>query len=664
MYCNITFAQIQEKVDFFIKSISIQFDEKSVLKNDENYSDVIPISSTMTKEKLEFLGINPLDADPKVKTFVKIVENEYLESTEDYNVTLQVGQYAIVEFRISKIANIAENSIVEFISLAKPIDFQLDESSQKVRSTLAHQNFGLKGENTLIGIIDSGIDYKNPDFKNNSGTENRIFSIWDMLATQGPPPTGFSAGTEWNHNQIQNQTCTHSDPEGHGTLVAGIAAGNGNSTGNSIPANTYVGMAPVANLLVANTTKNTASVVEALKWISDKAIAENKPWVANLSLGTKWGPRDGTSPFERCIDDILESPVFGSGRIAIVSAGNEGKSKRHITGSGTNTQTRVFNINSTTFSTNEHIYLEIWYPQFDNYSIKITTPNNNSYGPYSIGYGTTTNAGYGWVTNEGFIFVNNARYSNEYPNYYRDTDDNLIFIHLSDILHNNTQYHLENGNWTIELTGQNSYGRWDGYLIEGGVSSIFSEGHYDNSRTLTEPGTCYNVITVGSFNSKNYWLDVYGNPQSQSSYIINQISDFSSQGPTRDGRNKPEILAPGAWVASTKSSTYNGSPQNTARDGKHYHSIGTSLAAPHVTGTVALLFQQNPSYTLNQIKEILDESKTPEGYLDVYQAILLHYQDPLLPIRKNPLARSLNKQFYFYDFEPEILFSAKRNKIN
>jgi len=175
MYCNITFAQIQEKVDFFIKSISIQFDEKSVLKNDENYSDVIPISSTMTKEKLEFLGINPLDADPKVKTFVKIVENEYLESTEDYNVTLQVGQYAIVEFRISKIANIAENSIVEFISLAKPIDFQLDESSQKVRSTLAHQNFGLKGENTLIGIIDSGIDYKNPDFKNNSGTENRIF---------------------------------------------------------------------------------------------------------------------------------------------------------------------------------------------------------------------------------------------------------------------------------------------------------------------------------------------------------------------------------------------------------------------------------------------------------------------------------------------------------
>jgi len=216
------------------------------------------------------------------------------------------------------------------------------------------------------------------------------------------------------------------------------------------------------------------------------------------------------------------------------------------------------------------------------------------------------------------------------------------------------------------MTSLDNIGRWDAYITLSAIAgkSWFIDSDYDNTKIVSEPSTANKVIGVGSYNSKNSWIDYNGHTQTKNGYPINQISYFSSSGPSRDGREKPDIFAPGAWVASTSSSDVVLIVDNFARDFVHYHSIGTSLSAPFVTGTVALLLAQDNDYTYEDIIDILNESKTPQGYLDVYQAILLHYQDPLLPIRKNPLARSLNKQFYFYDFEPEILFSAKRNKIN
>lgn len=261
----------------------------------------------------DFLSVDLTNPDPDVRVLMKF--DGELEKLNALGIKVQsrIGNILTAHFPISKLQSLAELSEVGSIELGMPINPTLDVSASKVRAPLARSAFGYKGQNVIIGIIDTGIDITHEDFKKSDGT-TRILYIWDQLST-GSPPFGYTYGTEWNSTQINNGTCTERDNTGHGTHVAGIAAGNGRATGNNIPAGTYVGMAPEADIIFVRLDfRNFANIIDGLLWIGSKAASLGKPWVANLSLGTKFGPRDGTSLFEQAVFGVTNQTDLGKGR--------------------------------------------------------------------------------------------------------------------------------------------------------------------------------------------------------------------------------------------------------------------------------------------------------------------------------------------------------------
>ena len=155
----------------------------------------------------------------------------------------------------------------------------------------------LRGKGTLIGIVDSGIDYENAEFRNEDGT-TRIVSLWDQ-SVNGRPPAGYSAGTEYTREQIDAALATEdkevrrqmvktSDVSGHGTAVAGIAAGNGRGS----EGRRFRGAAPEAELIIVKMGApreggfpRTTELMRGVDYIVRKAVELRRPVAINISFG-------------------------------------------------------------------------------------------------------------------------------------------------------------------------------------------------------------------------------------------------------------------------------------------------------------------------------------------------------------------------------------------
>ncbi len=180
------------------------------------------------------------------------------------------------------------------------------------------------GAGVLVGIIDSGIDWRHDDFRHANGT-TRIKAIWDLWSAGSPPPAGFTYGSEWDQNEI-NASLTgggavnEEDTNGHGTHVSGIAAGNGRASSGQ-----YSGVAREADILFAKPFFNGGfaedKTIDAMNYLVQKAASLGQPIAINMSLGGHFGAHDGTSAQERVIDDLS-----GPGVVFCVAAGNEGES--------------------------------------------------------------------------------------------------------------------------------------------------------------------------------------------------------------------------------------------------------------------------------------------------------------------------------------------------
>ena len=167
--------------------------------------------------------------------------------------------------------------------------------------------------------------------------------------------------------------------------------------------------------------------------------------------------------------------------------------------------------------------------------------------------------------------------------------------------------------------------------LSGSTMSASLSSNIDNSMTVSTPGTAFNAITVGAYITKKRWTDLNGNVLQNPNLVLNSASDFSSQGPTRDNRLKPEITAPGELIAASYSaeappsgeysifkSSYTQWPNAyIARDGKHGISQGTSFAAPHVAGTIALMLQQFPDKTSDEIKQAIISTARTDNFTGV-----------------------------------------------
>ena len=479
---------------------------------------------------------------------------------------------------------------------------------------------GINGAGVLIGDVDSGLSWGHDDFKD-AGGGSRILNIWDQTVT-GTPPSGYSYGGEWTKAQIDALTCTETDTNGHGTHVMGIAAGDGSQTGGTygVPAFTYVGMAPMADIIEVKSTYSDTQILDGVAYVFGRATALGKNAVCNISLGGHYGPHDGTSPLESGL-----TALTGAGRIICNSAGNSrgtglsgypylharlfapvpGDSARLlISGASSNPPA----------GSAASVAIDGYYEAADNINITIRTPNNTFIGPITLG---NVNGAYpGTVyTGVGRVYVENGLATTA-------TGKKEIYFEMSRTSATNTP----NGTWTFYFTpvllgGGGRVDMWRFYTYTTTIANATTFTLKNtNENTVSEPANAEGSITVAAWESKNSWTDCGGRSVSYTvAPAIGAICDFSSQGPTVDGRQKPDIAAPGMGIGSARSLNVSYSCGTSATaylndGGYHVINQGTSMAAPHVSGACALLMQKYGAMTPAQIKTYLSANAILDTY--------------------------------------------------
>ena len=562
-------------------------------------------------------GLNPTTGNYE-DGYVCIIYTKFPEVLKANGIAIQsiYSTYVTAWVSLSQISIIENLDGVEFIEAPKIIMPNNDISVGSSGASLLHagkvNNTVYKGDGVIVAIIDSGIDWDHPDFRNvTDQTKSRILRLWDQTITPisgEVSPTGFSYGVEYTQTQINNEIdgspagyVREKDTNGHGTHVAGTAAGNG----AALTTFKYSGLAPNADIVVVkggDGSFTSTNIINALTYLKNLATTLGKPIVVNMSLGGQSSAHDGTDAEEIAVDAFTDS---AAGRIVVIASGNDNGTAIHkqnfLASNGNTTVSIVVPTASASTSTGVFQYT-CYVNDASAVNATITAPggttatrNAGSSGSHSIMGGLAT------------VF-----FSNSIDPGSGDRKINVYVVRAS------TAANVA-GTWILTLTNAtNNSLTIDGWLNYKGsdfANTTLTSG--DNNYLVASPGCATKAITVGSYMAKLDWSSSAGSPNSYPSPSQqDNISSFSSIGPRRDNIQKPDISANGQAVVSCLSSDSglaNTDPYLVV-NGLYRVEQGTSMATPEVSGCVALLLQINKTATFSQIKTALTSTATKDAF--------------------------------------------------
>ncbi|PYP68194.1 MAG: hypothetical protein DMD36_13390 [Gemmatimonadetes bacterium] len=537
---------------------------------------------------------------------------------------------------LSALRALGADSRVRYVQAARRVKPNNDLAMQDIRASLVRTQTngiftGATGSNVIVGTFDTGIDWSHPDFKHPDGT-TRILYIWDLTTTGAPPGNVggqvFDRGNECSAALITAGACSEHDIAGHGSHVAGIAAGDG-SAGSPYQ---YAGVAPNADIIAVkggDVSFSFADVLAGIEYIFKRADVLGRPAVVNLSLGSDFGAHDGTESEEQAIDSLV-----GPGHIVVIAAGNSGSNPTAITGNSppsylhaTRTlitgDTAQLGVTVPAYSAaagsiNDYMWFSLWYDRRDSITVTVRRPDGTT-----LSRSTAETAAEDEGP-EGHIYIDNASGGPESQN-----GDRLADIEMYD---QNPAHPPAAGTWviTIRLNRLGGSGRFD--VWEDAATSTLAgsqiSGGGDNAYIVNTPGNAARAITVAAHVNRVNWTAQAGNFQYIVREQVGDLATFSSSGPTRPvrdslpSRQKPDLSAPGKGVFSVYSSTTSPPAPGAliAPDGVHVLFSGTSMSTPMVTGSVALLLERKPDLTPEQVRTILTGSARQDGFSGVSYA--------------------------------------------
>ena len=531
--------------------------------NNEKLENLLNLSLEATQREREKSEELEIGYEKNTNTWELIVKYSgdisHLEDLEREIIIEKLSnEYAIVRIPEDLIPEFVTNSEIEFVEKPKNLYFSLVQGIRQSCVLPVRRNpYFLKGRDVITAIIDSGIDYFHPDFRNEDGS-TRILALWDqtLQPREGEkPPYEFRRGVEFDREDIDRALAAGSESEGfqivpsrdtsgHGTHVAGIAAGNGRAS-----AGRYTGVAPESELLVVklgyageNAFPRTTELMTALDYVVQKAIEYRKPAAINISIGNTYGGHSGTSLLETYIDDISNY-----GRTVIcIGSGNEGAARGHAQGILREGFSEEIQLAVAPYETT--LSVQIWKNYSDDFDISVISPSGKRVGPLQqiLGAQRFTLDG-----TEILLYYGEPSPYSPYQEIY------ISFLPVAD--------YIDSGVWRFELIPhrivQGNYNLWlpSQAVLSAGTGFLYPSEEI----TLTIPSTASRVITVSAY-------DAYSM----------QLADFSGRGYTRETNQiKPDLAAPGVNITSC------------VPGGGYVTASGTSMATPFVTGGEALLMQ-------------------------------------------------------------------------
>lgn len=547
------------------------------------------------------------------------------------------------------------------VTWTPPRKVLLDEAVPLVRANVAHRDYGLTGRGVVVGIVDTGLDLRHADLRRADGT-SRIAWLLDM--SHGPTgrypaleeeygcsnaktPCAIYAGPDLD--ELLSNSITGDEPSdnyGHGTHVTSLAAGNGLSS----PTPKYVGMAPDATIVAVRATRDgggfidDSDILSAVKFIfhiADDALQQ--PAVVNLSLGGDFGAHDGTANLERALAAFVGPNQ--PGHSIVVAAGNSGvlyhsDRLQYPNPLGIHTVAHVVPESSVRVplligesaepKLPSQLYIWIASRPGDRLRVGFDTDKGPLIAPVDVGPLRTAT-------------YSDDEYTVQIQNGVTESDDPEAIDHSGAAVLIEGPF-PETTVFALRLEGHGTATIWlqPGGGIEPSVNGLGAlVPGAQREGTICVPATSEELIAVGASLNHLTWKDINGINQLPSKYLVsrfrqNEVLVFSAAGPTAVDLLKPDLVAPGGWVAGamsrladprsqigqdtmfkgTETDCYSASEECLVVDETHALSTGTSMASPIVAGAVALILERYPTLTQPEILQALQAGADSAG--DIY----------------------------------------------